>query len=90
MTTLWRKRKRYGMQRVAHIVRENAEEIVAVARCPVGKALGNLGDSLVNSLIEADHLLEVPLLFGRNGFAPEPQHTGAQGAIFRNHISESS
>src|SRR5713101_3786859 len=51
------------VQRVAHIVRENAEETIAVARCPVGKAPGNFGDSLVNGLVEEDHLVEM-LLFG--------------------------
>ena len=49
-------------------MRENAKETIAVARCPVGNAPGNFGDSLVNGLVEADHLVEILLFVAGIGF----------------------
>jgi hypothetical protein len=47
------------VQRVAHIVREDAKETIAVARCPVGKAPGNFGDSLVSGIWDRERLAEL-------------------------------
>ena len=47
------------VQRVAHIEREDAKETIAVARCPVGKAPGNFGDSLVSGIWDRKRLADL-------------------------------
>jgi hypothetical protein len=67
---------------------KDADKTITVTRCLVGKTSGDLGDSLVNSFVKADNLVEVLLFAAGLGLSPQSQDTGAKRAIFRDRMFE--